>query len=154
MPSGALTLVLEADGIPERCSEVFEVAKQDAAWQEAYERFCSDRPSGSKPWDWWSNERDNSTYIAHGFPGAIRDIVAGTSIVKCDFDVSSACDVDVSALLEQARDSGWALEDWMRKTWQRYGRNTYETQPPLPSWIDLRREDYMEAPDEAQGDDH
>ena len=150
MPSNAFKLALEADGIPERSSEVFDVVKQDAAWHDAYVRFCASQAPASNPWNWWSEERSIPTYVVQGFPDALRDIVAGTSVVSCDFDVGGACDVDVSALVERARNTGWTLNDWTDSFFNRHGRNVFETQPPLPSWLEIRREEYVSTMQQDQ----
>jgi hypothetical protein len=40
MLSGAFTLVFQCDVLPGRSAQVFEILKQDAAWQTAFQR-CS-----------------------------------------------------------------------------------------------------------------
>ena len=102
MPSNSFKLVLEADGTPARTAELFEVAKQDAAWQEAYEKSCASKAPLLEPWIWWSKQRTTDVFIGDGFSDAIREIFGGTSVVECGFDVSGPCGVDVDVVDEQA----------------------------------------------------
>jgi len=146
MPANAFSLILECDGLPERSRQVFEIVKQDAAWQTAFEEWNAARGFGLEPWE-WMRVRVSKMYIAQGFPHAVRSIIEGNSLVKCDFDLDNACDVDARRLVAEAQD--WELSDWYGHWWDLRRAIAFDTEPPLPSWLDIRREDLLPSEDEA-----
>ena len=81
----------------------------------------------------------NLSYIMNGFPQAMRDITNGNSIVKCNFDIPEES-WDDGPIPEMGR--RWSLEQWEEGSQVRTQRD-YDTEPPLPSWLDLRREDIL-----------
>jgi hypothetical protein len=81
MPAGSFTLTLDGSPMPRKTTEVFAIAQQDASWQEAFERIHA---FDAIP---WYEIRHNRSYIMNRFPHAIRDIVDGKSLVKCNFEV-------------------------------------------------------------------
>jgi hypothetical protein len=88
-------------------------------------------------------------YVSRGFPDAVGMLCNGNSLIKCDFDNDDSCDVDVDRLVETARD--WELDDWDYSRGQQYSPKTFETEDPLPAWLDLRREDLIDSADEDEG---
>ncbi|OBR10273.1 C6 transcription factor [Colletotrichum higginsianum IMI 349063] len=154
MPSGSFTLVLDGDG-DTRCSEIFQtVVLRDAAWQEAMDE-CYSR--GILPPQPWAKRRQNPrsrgdgpggvayekaanhSYLYEGFPQAIRDIVNGTSVVRCNFDPGEY--EDVEQLIETRKT--WTLAEWKGKWYERVTKS-FEPSPPLPSWKDILREFLLE----------
>jgi hypothetical protein len=78
MPQDAFTLILDGNPRPDLASEMFAVAQQDASWQAVSEE--SDAAMMSR-----YESRRNLSYIMEGFLSAMRDIVDGTSLVRCNF---------------------------------------------------------------------
>jgi hypothetical protein len=70
-----------------------------------------------------------------GFPDAIRDISAGTSIIKCNFDVREPLDED-----KVLGTGHWGAEQWNQR-WKDHRPKTFETEPSFPSWMEMRQED-------------
>ncbi|KAF2867119.1 hypothetical protein BDV95DRAFT_622372 [Massariosphaeria phaeospora] len=105
---------------------------QDAAWQEALDESYN---QGILPTPSPSERRQHRCYKFEGFPQAIRDIIAGTSIISCNFPIDDFW--DVQQLVEEHR--GWNLQDWDRAS-RAYFPTHYMCAPPLPPWLDLRRE--------------
>jgi hypothetical protein len=92
--------------------------------------------------DWFktrkSRYRSTGCYIMTEFPQAMRDIISSDSIVKCNFEIPQSRDVD--EIREKGR--GWSLEEGA-SGWKDHLQLDYHTDPPLPSWLDLRREDVI-----------
>ncbi|KAJ0157998.1 hypothetical protein CTA2_12564 [Colletotrichum tanaceti] len=154
MPSGSFTLVFDGDGDPQ-CSEIFQtIVLRDAAWQEAMDECYSrgilppqpwakrrqnPRSRGSGPGGQAYETAANHSYLYEGFPQAIRDIVKGTSIVRCSFDSGEY--EDVEQLIETRKT--WTLAEWKGKWYERV-TESFEPSPPLPSWKDILREFLLE----------
>jgi hypothetical protein len=137
MPADAFTLILDGDPLPEKSEQVFEVIRRDAAWQGAYKAHCLE-----KHVDWFktrkSRYRSTGCYITSEFPQVMRDITSGDCIVKFNFEIPQSRDVD--EIREKGR--GWSLEEWA-SGWKEHSQLDYHTDPPLPSWLDHRREDVI-----------
>jgi hypothetical protein len=103
MPSGAFTLVFQCDSIPGKSAQVFEIFKQDASWQTAFQR-CFLTGELTRQAEEWHVVRWTDTYVSRGFPDAVRKLCSGVSPIKCEFDLDDSCDVDVDRLVETARD--------------------------------------------------
>jgi len=146
MPANAFSLILECDGLHERSRQVFGIVKQDASWQTAFEEWNAARGFGLKPCE-WMHVRVSEVYIAQGFPDAVRSLIDGNSLVKCDFELDKACDVDPERPVTEAQD--WELDDWYVNWWDLRHATAFETEPPLPSWLDIRREDLLPSEAEA-----
>ncbi|KAK1991238.1 hypothetical protein LX36DRAFT_663483 [Colletotrichum falcatum] len=153
MPPGSFALTFDGDWA---CSEMFQtVVQRDAAWQAAID-LCLDRKflpplpyherrkdprnfdGGADNGDCW--RRDNRWYLFEAFPQAIRDIVDGNSIVKCNFALGEAWDVE--RLVEQNKE--WSFADW-KAGWYDREKETFEPDPPSPSWVQLRCENSWDA---------
>ena len=146
MPPNAFSLLLECDGLPNRSRQIFDIVKQDAAWQTALERWIAGRTSGLVPWQ-WMYVRGSGAYIAQGFPDAVRSLIDGDSLVKCDFELDNACDLDTEKLVAESQH--WRLDDWHENWCDLRHAIALDTEPPLPSWLDIRREDLLPSEDEA-----
>jgi hypothetical protein len=134
MSAEAFTLSFDGDPLPERTAQVFEVIQRDVAWQDAYEAHGLE-----KQIDWFKTRKSTYTcYIMSGLPQAMRHITSGVSIVKCSFEIPQSRDVE--EIKETGRD--WSLEEWASQRKERTQLD-YHTVPPLPSWLDLRREDFI-----------
>jgi hypothetical protein len=132
MPPNAFTLTLDGNPLPEKMSEIFEVVQADAVWQEVFEADCSKKQIN------WYKTRRNESYIMSGFPQAMRDITNGNSIVKCNFEIPESW--GAGSIPEMGR--RWSLGEWGEGSQVRTQQD-YNTDPPLPNWLDLRREDII-----------
>ncbi|KAF9880637.1 hypothetical protein CkaCkLH20_01679 [Colletotrichum karsti] len=164
MPPGSFTLTLEGDS---SCSELFrEMVQWNAAWQEAVD-LCLERNilpplrwdvrrRDARDWSYALNHylyipqpddpdgehdvSDNSWYVCEGFPQMIHDIVAGTSLVKCDFNVDGEWDVE--CLIEESKE--WTMHQWKRGWYEYLSKQHFHPDPPLPNWWQLLAEDTTE----------
>lgn len=130
MPPGSFLLTFEGD---QACSEVFRtVVQRDAAWQAAVDLSLERQILPSLSWvmrrlDGWANHAaETKWYVLEGFPQAVQDIVAAKSIVKCNFDVGEAWDVE--KLVEERKN--WTMSDW-QKRWERGWRRTLQSRPAV-----------------------
>ncbi|KAF4868644.1 hypothetical protein CGCSCA1_v012163 [Colletotrichum siamense] len=159
MPPGSFTLTIDGDS---SCAEIFrEVVQRDAVWQQAVD-ICFER--GILPPLRWDVRRrdardhkrthfglredpeqpgssDNSWYVREGFPQAIHAIVAGTSVVKCNFWVGDAWDVE--QLVEENK--GWTMLQWKTGWHSQFTTRQFEPDPPSPSWIQLLCDDTLQT---------
>ncbi|KAF5490049.1 hypothetical protein CGCS363_v012703 [Colletotrichum siamense] len=157
MPQGSFTLVFDGDS---SCSEIFkDIVQRDAAWQQAID-ICLDR-SILPPLRWDVRRRDarhekrgrredrtevfresdNAWYVREGFPQAINDIVAGKSIVKCNFWVGDVWDVE--RLAEENKQ--WSMQQWKTAWYDQLTTRHFEPDPPSPGWVQLLCDDTFET---------
>ncbi|KAF9871260.1 hypothetical protein CkaCkLH20_11181 [Colletotrichum karsti] len=151
MPPGSFSLVLADDGVPELCTQIFDcVVHRDVAWQQAWVASVGDGLS-------WPERRGQDVfrygrphpraimsyrepqthedrpgfwgYFFEDFPQAVRDMVDGTSNVRCEFFPGTPW--DVAELIVQART--WGPRAW-EKEWFKHSPAHWETAPPLPNW--------------------
>jgi hypothetical protein len=140
MPAGSFTLTLDGSPTPRKTTEVFAITQQDASWQEAFERIHA---FDSIP---CYEIRHNRSYIMNRFPHAIRDIVDGKSLVKCNFEVEpnftpdGARNQEIDQWPHVQRD--WSMDQWDSK-WDAHYPKAFGTQVPLPTWLRLRQEDAL-----------
>ncbi|KAK2013559.1 hypothetical protein LZ32DRAFT_254265 [Colletotrichum eremochloae] len=151
MPPGSFTLTFEGDSL---CSEIFQtVVQRDAAWQAAVD-LCLDR-NILPPLSWLRRRSDPRnryssihgvhfdgliTYLFEAFPGAIRDIVAGNSIIKCNFALGEAWDVE--RLAEEHKH--YSLSEWNARWMFDREKEAFEPDPPSPTWAHLLCEESWE----------
>ncbi|KAF2249806.1 hypothetical protein BU26DRAFT_504240 [Trematosphaeria pertusa] len=135
MPPGSLTVILDGDPIPSETVHVFDRVLRDAAWQSALDECYARKhiPSPS-----WFERRSHKCYRFEGFPAALDDIVKGRSFIRCNFNPGDVWDVE--RLVEANRN--WSAKEWARQ-WIDHRPRTFETTVPLPSWLELRREDAL-----------
>ncbi|KAF3801819.1 hypothetical protein GCG54_00015039 [Colletotrichum gloeosporioides] len=137
MPPGAFTLTFEGD---QKCSEIFRtVVQRDAAWQAAVDLSLERQILPPLSWvarrrDGWAHHtaRDSKWHVLEGFPQAVQDIVAGKSIVKCNFDMGEIWDVE--KLVEDRKD--WTMSDWDQR-WKRGFHVRFDPDPPSPKYLQL-----------------
>ncbi|CAE7020516.1 hypothetical protein PTNB73_10163 [Pyrenophora teres f. teres] len=84
MPEGSFKMILDGQLIPERSTEMFDVARVDAQSQLLFEK---DKPANCSAQQNWLRLRQMPNFIMFGFPQAIRDIVNGTSLIHCNFHI-------------------------------------------------------------------
>ncbi|GKT88971.1 hypothetical protein CT0861_07137 [Colletotrichum tofieldiae] len=143
MPPDSFTLTLDGDWT---CSEIFHtVVQRDAAWQAAIDLCMERRILPPLSWDLRRRDsrnrrgfdgeaygQDNSWYSFEAFPQAIQDIVAGNSIIKCNFALGEAWDVE--RLVEENK--GRTLDDW-KAAWFLREKRHFDPDPPSPNWVQL-----------------
>ncbi|KAI4694484.1 hypothetical protein J4E81_006702 [Alternaria sp. BMP 2799] len=136
MPEGAFTLTLDGEPTLRKSYEVFDmVVQRDAAWQIAFERYCDKRSDIPR----WSKVRGNDGYVTRGFPQVLRDITAGnTTLVRANFDLGD--EWNIGRFEREGRD--WTLSQWEHHQYNHKVMD-FQTDAPLPSWLDLRLEDVL-----------
>ena len=146
MPSQAFTLVLDGSPNLSATARVFKIAQRDAAWQAAFfEAFAP--PSVNENSPLWGRMIENYSYIMRGFPEAIRDITENTSsIISCNFEPDFSGNDDQLRDIRPSRN----LKKWNKK-WFAHEPQVFSTEPPLPHWADLRREEVL--PKESEDSD-
>jgi hypothetical protein len=138
MPPQSFTLILDGHPILQHTSEAFKTAQRDAACQHAYETWWSDTNMvalGS-----WScfEARGNRSYVMNGFAEAIRNISTSSVLVRSNFDVGEPWDDREFG----GRGNQWTAEE-LNNVWWKHEPESFETESPLPSWLDMRREDTL-----------
>ena len=132
MPSRSYTLVFDGDPLPGLSSLIFDVINEDAAWQEALDEWYKQHSITPTVKD----RRKHSCYYSERFPQAVRDIVQGTSFIRCNFPIGGTSWA-AKEILELNQDLVSAYE-WQERWEERREALTFQTTPPLPTWIDLR----------------
>lgn len=143
MPAGSFTFTLDGDPAPDQSSDVFEIVKEDAAWQVAQHQWLID----------WSvipdflEERIGVTYFSESFPQMISDIVEGKTFVRCSFPTGTLYDPEwILNRNRHIRPSSryYPGTDWSL-AWRRLRYNTkIKLLPPLPPLLaDLALEDVI-----------
>ncbi|KAF6803476.1 hypothetical protein CSOJ01_10893 [Colletotrichum sojae] len=121
MPPGSFSLLLESAGANELATEIFEsVVHKDIAWQEAW-MTCSEMMLPFPPHLVSQEGRESLRHASWNLllPGgvvypfenlarAMRDIVEGKSVVRCDFHPGTPW--DVGPIVEQHK--YWNEEKW------------------------------------------
>ena len=81
MPAGSFSLTLDGDPAPDQSTDLFELVKEDAAWQTALSQRYAE-----ESWDLtFIQIRRGGIFFSEVFPQAIQDIVEGKSFVRCKF---------------------------------------------------------------------
>lgn len=88
MPLGSFSLILDGDPLPELASEVFEVLKEEAAWQIAQMQWYANQSLNPD----WIRTRSGGFYMSSSYPQAIKDIVEGKSFIRCNFPTGELYD--------------------------------------------------------------
>jgi hypothetical protein len=140
MPKGAFKLVLHDDHMLETTSEIFDIVMQDAVYQAAFEICMARNDYGNASWD-WLKMREHGTYIMDGFPKAMFKIARKESLVEFNFDLGWEYGPNLMA----ERRANWSWWDWYEDDVLRHVV-TFETEAPLPSWLELRLEDLLPDP--------
>lgn len=146
MPTASFTLVLDAEPAPQLAAEVFQrIVRRDAAWQSAWEEYHKRREGGGEgllPWPVRRSEievnqtgQSYSGYFFEDFPRALQDVAAGSSVVRCNFDVGEEWSVAEVSYAQSA----WTPAEWT-DGWYAHDPPTWEMVAPLPSWKALMQE--------------
>ncbi|WYZ43124.1 hypothetical protein EsH8_VI_000823 [Colletotrichum jinshuiense] len=140
MPPGSFSLVLTGDPAPRLCSDIFQtVIHRDVAWQLAQEECLARGHLSQQCWGARTMRPaarrgmlgpGNVCYLFDGFPRALRDIVDGGSVVRCEFDPGEP--LSVEALLQGKR--GWLWFQW-QEGWYRRDKQVVETFPELAPFV-------------------
>lgn len=152
MPAHSFTLVFDGDPAPDQSSELFEVVKEDAAWQVARAQWYNNQ-SGRRV---ILQKRRGAIYKSEVFPQAINDIVEGKSFISCNFPTGNLHDpqqvlnitrhISYDPTSDRDPDHEWWIA-WMRPRLH----TPFQLSPPLPSLSELTLEDLIseEQPDAA-----
>jgi hypothetical protein len=130
MPKESYTLVLDGDPAPEQATAVFDIVQRDVAWQVALDLRHIQRimPEFS-----WNGRRCQRGFFYEGLPDAIKGLSTSSSPVRCNFDSGAAHSAE--ALLDAGR-------NWDERTWAAHWNSQepahFQTEAPLPRWVDLR----------------
>ncbi|KAL8840901.1 MAG: hypothetical protein Q9170_001165 [Blastenia crenularia] len=153
MPARSFSLVLDGDPAPDQSSEMFEILKEDAAWQVAQLQWYTDqssRPGFTKPG--FFSERYATFYLSDAFPQAINDIVEGNSFMSCNFPTGDL--FDPKRVLDRNRHVTWDSSrprdvacpgsKWLFEHTRYRLHKPIRLSPPLPSLVaDLALEDLI-----------
>ena len=149
MPAESFSLVLDGDPAPDQSSEVFEIVKEDAAWQVAQIQWYTDQSLSPG----FVTTRRGGFYMSDVFPRAINDIVAGKSFIRCNFPTGNPYDpqrvLDGNRQInhDPIRDPSFTAPGagYVRaRVIQRVRHNRIRPSPPLPSRLsDLALEDLI-----------
>ncbi|KAI4118026.1 MAG: hypothetical protein LQ345_001826 [Seirophora villosa] len=88
MPADSFSLVLDGDPSCDQSSEVFEMCKEEAAWQVAQDRWYTAQSLSPG----FIAKRNGGFYMSEVFPQAMNDIVEGKSFISCNFSTGSPYD--------------------------------------------------------------
>ena len=135
MPIGAFTLVLDGDDIPQKTSQVFEIVKRDAAWQAALDQWYVYRNRTPS----WIERRSHACYSFEEFPDIVRDLVENRpgSLIRCNFPTDDLWDAE--HVFEE--NSHWRLASDWQDVWRNHRPKSFQTSPPLPTWLELQEEE-------------
>ncbi|KAF2126649.1 hypothetical protein P153DRAFT_369319 [Dothidotthia symphoricarpi CBS 119687] len=133
MRSSSFSFTFDCDAASNCTTKVFEVMLQDAAWHMAMEKaYRRDLARGITPNSYVCEQVKLS---CRGFlQQALRDIKNKRSIIQCNFPLGDVLDPDT--LLDD--DQSWSQSRWEQHCVD-YKRLVLASQPPLPSWYDIRR---------------
>lgn len=135
MPTNSFSLVFEGYPNPDQSIEVFEIVLRDIAWHSAVQRYCHEKSLTLAP----SYLRSRRLFEFSSFPQAIKDIVENQSCISCDFPIGYSWDSDKIYL--ENKDLTEIL-DWSDRH-DELEPEFLGTEPPLPSWINLRMEELI-----------
>ena len=133
MPTGCFSLVFDGDPVPDLSSNVFQIVKRDAAWQDAYKEWCK----GVFLPD-FGEQRLNRCYHSERFPQTVREIADGTSFIRCNFPVGGYL-WDSKQILEQNRHNS-DIESFEERWLEGLVPGSFQTTAPLPTFAELRVE--------------
>lgn len=146
MPPASFALVLDGQPAPQLCTEIFQTTIQrDVAWQAAW--LASVDQGIVPPTEWFLTRlvvfnklrvARRTGYFYRGFPRAMRDIVQGTSIVRCNFDPGELWNVD--RIVQDHR--AWTPQQW-QEAWADHEPKTWFPVAPLPYFKALLEEDLV-----------
>ncbi|GJC99958.1 C6 transcription factor [Colletotrichum higginsianum] len=140
MPASSYSLLLDGDPVPQLTSRIFQsIVQRDVAWQEAWTMSVDQgRIPGLTSVSRRSWEGDcRVCYFFEALPQAMKDMASGNSIVRCNFDAGEPMDAEKLRIEHHH----WNEDNWTRK-WREHDPLFWNTEPPLPSWMDLLKENF------------
>ena len=138
MPANAYSMMLDGSAAPEESKIMFDILKEEAAWQVAQMQWYAER--SLHPGLLW--KKAGGFYRSEAFPQVISDIVEGNSWIRCNFDPGNVYDPQL--VLERNRslevgDARYPSTKWNRQ-WVIHNKRRFEPAPPAPVLIsNLRR---------------
>jgi hypothetical protein len=133
MPDGSFTMLLDGEPLLELTARVFDMVQRDAAWQTALDLSYGREPGLPQPTWFDRRTRGPAGYHYEEFPRILREVTAGHSIVRCNFD--PGCEWDAEAIVKQR--GGDSLKVW-KEQWIDHTPRWFQTTAPLPPWHILR----------------
>ncbi|KAF6795834.1 hypothetical protein CSOJ01_13369 [Colletotrichum sojae] len=130
--------------VPDLAADIFQrVVQRDAVWQSAWEEYLKRREGFREGLPSWPVRRSDIAkaeryrgFLYDDFPQALRDMVAGSSVVRCTFDIGGE-EWNLGEISKAQRD--WTPPQW-DKGWFTHDPPAWEMVEPLPSWRTLMEE--------------
>ncbi|KAL8852642.1 MAG: hypothetical protein Q9221_002522 [Calogaya cf. arnoldii] len=156
MPDNTFSLVFDGDPAPDQCSDLFEIVKDDAAWQVARTQWYNDLSLSPSMFEKScggihrsGRKRGQAVYYSRVFPQSIDEIVKGESFISCNFPTGSPYNhqrvldatqyiIHYSTDFRLGHEHRWLME-WLR----RHLRHPFQLSPPLPSFCELMLQDQI-----------
>ena len=133
MPPNRFSLVFDGDPLPERSGDLFGSVLRKAAWQIAVTK-C--HPPSSRGEQYELHSRGLFSFST--FPQIVQDIVEGRSFISFNFPVENIWDWnEIYQANKELTVNGWG------EKWRELEAPYFRTEPPLPSWTDLRLEQLL-----------
>ena len=134
MPPNSYTLVFDGNPLPDLSSQIFEIVREEAAWQDALDEWRKLHQIVPT----FEERRQHACYHSERFPYAVRDIVRGKSLIRCNFAIDGQGGPwNAKEVLAMNRGLMTA-EEWEDKWEEQRLALTFQTTAPLPTWIELR----------------
>ncbi|KAI4695943.1 uncharacterized protein J4E88_000113 [Alternaria novae-zelandiae] len=141
MPAKCFTLVFK--GEPELMQPILDIVIEDAAWQDALQTKSDRQEQPPVPDRSGTGYKRHSCYQFEGFPGLMRDVIAGNGSIQ--FNNCSAQGWDIEELFE-ANPGCSDTADW-NEAWQ--SMRLQAVVPPAPQTWDAILSDYVQEKDDA-----
>ena len=137
MPAKAFSMILDGNTDPERTGILFDILKEEAAWQVAQIQWYAEKCLHPGP----VYVRAGGFYRSLVFPQAISDVVEGISWIRCNFDPGVV--YDPRLVLERNRNLEWNSQfpgtKWHHQ-WLLRNKYRFMPAPPAPrSLSNLRK---------------
>ncbi|WQF85269.1 hypothetical protein CDEST_10283 [Colletotrichum destructivum] len=143
MPASSFSLLLDGNPLPQLCTRIFQsVVQRDLCWQSAISEVIE---KGGFP-DYgtllhFMTKPNEDEFAWTELPQAMKDIASGNSIVRFNFDIGEPS--DPTRLVFEHRN--WTWGTWIKK-WHERDIMCWGTEPPLPSWRDILKENVHDDP--------
>ena len=138
MPTNSFSLIFDGDPAPDQTSQLFEIVKEDAAWQVAQSQWFAE--ISLKPGI--LQKMEGCFFLSKVFPQVISDIIEGKSFVRCNFPTGDMYDPERVLNMNRNLEAPESVPglDWLR-AWMQDGHfrnpNPFKPAPPLlPSFSD------------------
>ncbi|KAK4199463.1 hypothetical protein QBC40DRAFT_349365 [Triangularia verruculosa] len=165
MPRDVFTLILDGRPAPAQATRIFqEVVQRDAAWQLAAEaRFLGENlNTGDRCRIWLDIFRADGwdptehVWMRKEFPRLLADL--GNNVpsshgvrFRANFDVGQPWTAwEVAQIIAANEEPELTVEKWGMKWYDGRVQEMYETEPPLPPFPELERQQLREVPDDVR----